>query len=198
MTGPGGAVPRGGRAASTRIVEVYRILVKAGRPLTVPQIAEQMPKGLLSAAMNKYREHKERTEPTWLIGKGTRWDAACQTEAMVWWTRRIVNHGRETGVFIVTSKGHFSGAAGRREGTYTPGRPPMVRRIRYVERAPLVPWSLEDEIALNGGVGAGMEFMRQLGEYRERGKHTATETKALLDLAERAISVKYQLPKEHS
>ena len=62
---------RGGSAAASETVEAYRILVEAGEPLTVAQIAERFPRTAYpSAACNAYREHKEKTDPTWLNGKG--------------------------------------------------------------------------------------------------------------------------------
>jgi hypothetical protein len=76
------------------------------------------------------------------------------------------------------------------------GKAPMVRRTKWVEHRNLVPWS-QDEAAVNRGhVAAGMQLLRQLDEYRQKGKPTTLETKALLDLAERAISAKHQPPKE--
>jgi hypothetical protein len=163
---------------------VYKILVKAGEPLTVPQIAEQMSRGFLSAAMNQYREHKTETDPTWLDGKGDRWSPPAQREAMVWYVRRIMKSGRETKKFKVTTSDPRNW---RVEGTYTPGKPPMVRRMVWTQKPRTVPWTLEDDQALNAGHGAGIQFMAEIDDFLARTKHPWDEARALFELAKRAI-----------
>jgi hypothetical protein len=199
VTGPERVAPKGaarGRGASSKLVEVYKILFKAGEPLTVPQIAEQMPRtGYLSAAMTGYREHKERTDPTWLEGKGATWSRSAQNEAMTWWVRKIVASGIRDKIFNTNSRsatGRGQDNLGRitQEGTYSPGKPPKTYRPPTPGeckcRPMLVDWSPELEEELTGGHSAGMQFLSQLDESR-RGKLTMAQAKALLDLAERAI-----------
>lgn len=164
----------------------------AGEPLTVPQIAERMPKtGLLSAAMRKYREHKEKTDPDWLIGKGARWDHTDETEAMVWWVQKIVRRGCQSKILTNTSGNPKNPHV---EGVYAPNldNPPKVRRMVWVQQPRLVNWTLEDDRELNAGHGAGIEFMSGIDEFIELPKHPWQETKAILELAKRAISAKHQ------
>jgi hypothetical protein len=168
-------------------VEVYKILTKASEPLTVPQIAERFPPGFASAAMTKFREHKEKTDPYWLEGKGARWSDGAKREAMVWYVRRIVRSGIDSSHLTTVSRTQARSGAITYEGTYAanPDHLPTVRM--WVTRQLQVSWSLEVEASLSRGHVAGMEFLRRLNIYREKGKHSATETKALLDLAEQAI-----------
>jgi hypothetical protein len=171
-----------GRPASSELVQVYRILVEAGQPLTVPQIAERFPKtGFVSSAMQQYAKHKAKADPTWLEGKTERWSNAAQAEAMNWWVRQVVTHGLHIKILNMQAK---PGAG--RMGTYLPGRAPKVRRKVWVESVTLVDWSPELETELTRGHSAGMEFIAQLDGYRRKSKPSAA-TKALLDLAERAI-----------
>lgn len=183
---------RGSRVASSEQVLVYKILHKAGRPLAVPEIADQVPRtGYLSFAMNAYREHKEETDPTWLIGKSDPWPKDCQREAMVWWVRGIVEDGLHAGRFSVKTK-RVTNRATRAiitEGSYTPGRPPTVSVMEYREHKKLVPWTPELDSMLNRGPVAGVEFLQKLADYRTRDRHNSTETRDLLDLAEQAIRV---------
>lgn len=87
-----------------------------------------------------------------------------------------------------TSRGGTEGNI-TRPRTYEPNldRPPTVKRTIWIEQTMLVPWSLEDEKALGTSQVAGMQFRQQLSEYRRKNKPTAAETKALINLAERAI-----------
>ena len=190
MTVPERAASKGaarGRAASSELVQVYRILVEAGEPLTVPQIAERFPRtGFVAAAMQQYAKHKAEVDPTWLEGKSERWSATAQTEALIWWVRQVVDVARMNKYLVNTSKG-AAGPGGRyREGTYEPGKPPKVLRKVWKESATLVDWSPELETELTRGHSAGMEFIAQLDDYRRKSKPSAA-TKALLALAERAI-----------
>src|SRR5262245_17384253 len=140
----GGAAPTGaasprkrprGAAASSELVAVYGILLKAGKPLTVPEIAEQMPRtGFASEAMRQYTRHKEQNDPTWLEGKGGRWSPTAMNEAMEWWVRKIVSDGVHTKKFKVKA----IPGRGRGDGTYEPGVAPKVRRMRWVEQPTLV------------------------------------------------------------
>jgi hypothetical protein len=180
-----GAAP--GRSTSSELVQVYRILVDAGEPLTVPQIVERFPRtGFVSAAMQEYAKHKAGADPTWLEGKGDRWSNAAQAEAMIWWVRKIVRLACQTKILNVTSKSTQNAAGRVREGTYEPGKPPKVQRRVWVEKTAVVDWSPELETELTRGHSAGMEFIAQLDGYRRKSKPSAA-TKALLDLAERAI-----------
>jgi hypothetical protein len=180
-----------GREASHQLVDVYKILAKAGKPLTVPEIVQQMPSSYRSGASRKYKEHKEKTDPTWLEGKTSQWSDAATAEAMTWYVRQTVRSGCQSKNFRPVTKSWTSrgGTAGKvtREGTYEADRPPTVKRTIWVEKTTLVPWSLEEETALARGQVAQHQFLQKLPEYREKAKPTATETKELLDLAERAI-----------
>jgi hypothetical protein len=180
-----------GRAARSELVLVYKILHKAGRPLTVPEIAELCPRtGYLSEAMNRYREHKERTDPTWLSGRGDRWPADCEREAMVWWVRGIVKYGLTHRILECKTKP--VGRNVKTEGSYVPGRPPMVSVKVYREHKTLVPWTPELETGLSRGHVAGMEFLRLLRDYRDGHKRIPADLDKMLGEAERAIDVKYQ------
>jgi hypothetical protein len=187
----------GGAVAGSEQVEVYKILAKAGHPLTVPEIARQVHPGYRSAAMNAYREHKEQTDPPWLEGKSDRWSDPAMAQAMQWWVRQIIKGGLQgaRGIFTCISKTTVARGTGDaaiiREGTYVPGRPPRIKRKTWVERTEIVFWTPELNAALNKGPVAGMTFLSKLAEYRTRERHTAAETRELLELAERAISVKY-------
>lgn len=183
-----GAAPRGS-AASSEVVEVYKILVEAGEPLTVPQIAERMPRtGYVSAAMQKYREHKEKTDPTWLDGKSATWSKPAQDEAFMWWVRAVVRSGVHYKKFIVNAKPVQNMYGTVKEGTYLPGTAPMVRHHVWVETVTLAPWSPELQTELVGGQVAGMQFLNQLDEFERLGKKPkATEMASLLKLAEQAI-----------
>ncbi len=99
---------------------------------------------------------------------------------------RRVRHGCINRFFINTSSNPRNW---RVDGTYKPNpdHAPKVRRVVMVEKAVVVPWSAEEENTLNRRHIAGMEFLQQIDEYRQKPKHTTAETKALLDLAERAI-----------
>jgi hypothetical protein len=186
---PKGAVPKGLNVTSSEAVEVYKILHAAQQPLTVPQVAERMPKtGYESAAMNAYREHKQVSEPSWLEGRSERWGPIARKEAMVWWVRKIIRSGVNTKIFAVDAK-PIQNMSGRiREGTYKPGRVPKIRRVVWVEQATTVDWTPELSEDLNRGHVAGMEFTKRYTDYRCDGKkHTKAEAEALLELADRAI-----------
>jgi hypothetical protein len=45
---------------------------------------------LVAAAVRKYREHKQQTDPTWLEGKGNQWSLEAQREAMRWRVASVV------------------------------------------------------------------------------------------------------------
>jgi hypothetical protein len=168
-----------GEPASAGLVEVYQILTYAEKPLTVSEIAAQMSDVFRSAAVRGFTEHKQKTDPTWLVGKGTPWGEACTTEAMTWWVQRVVQSGCDSEHFIPTTS---------QPGAYTTGQPPKVRRTTWaqrtvwVEQTAIVEWSPEDQAALNE-----LQFLLSLRAYRDKGRHTARETRELLDLAERAI-----------
>jgi hypothetical protein len=57
----------------------------------------------------------------------------------------------------------------------------------WTEGTTTVAWTPELEAETTGAHVAGMQFLSELRQYRERGKHSAEETRALLALAERAI-----------
>jgi hypothetical protein len=102
------------------------------------------------------------------------------------------------GNFKVISRGTTSRWTGTlqiiTEATYTTGKPPRIKRKVWVEQDITVYWTPELNTDLNKGPVAGMEFLNRLAEYRAGKRHTAAETREMLDLAERAISVKYQQP----
>jgi hypothetical protein len=196
MTMPEGAAPKGaapkaarGKGAKAENVEVYKILKAASEPLTVPQIADRMPKtGYESAAMNAYREHKQAVDPTWLEGKTERWSSTARREAMVWWVRKIVRSLVHSKNLKVNERPVVNQNTVVREGAYLPGMAPKVRRIVWVEEATLIDWTPELSESLNRGHVAGMEFTKRYTDYRCDGKkHTKAEAEALLELADRAI-----------
>ncbi|HEY7487575.1 MAG TPA: hypothetical protein VH912_24180 [Streptosporangiaceae bacterium] len=179
--------PRG-RAASSEIVKIYQILRDAGEPMTVPEIAERFPRtGYVSQAMQDYAKHKAEVDPTWLEGKTERWSDAAQDEAFVWWVRKVVRLGAHIRILNVRAKPVQNAHGRTREGTYSPGRAPKVRRRVWVEKTVLVDWTPDLETELNRGHAAGMQFLSRLAEYRTGQRHKAADTKELLDLAERAI-----------
>lgn len=181
-------VSRRGPASSSETVQVYKILVEAGEPLTVPQIVQRFPPGFESAAMNAYRKHKEETDPTWLEGKESgRWGAEAQAEAMVWWVRKIIRTAIINKVINSMMEGAHSRNTIVRESTYVPGKPPNVRRTVWVQVSRTVPWTLEDDQELNRGKSAELEFLATVDDWRRKPKPRAADARALLDLAERVI-----------
>ena len=188
---PKGAAPARGRHASSELVEVYKILTKAGEPLTIPQIAERMPKtGYASAAMQAYKTHlKEKQPGVWTALESlSRWPEETQHEAMVWWIRQIVRLGCQKEILKVTAKPVQNMYGTVREGTYAAGRPPKVLRTVWVEKTnELVDWSPDEETALNEGHTAGMEFMRRLEEVRGGKTRLTQREREMYELAEKAI-----------
>lgn len=197
MTDADGAAPKKkgaarGRAASSELVKIYEILHKAGKPLTVPEIAELMPKtGYMSAALNAWREHNEAraragdvAAKAWLETMPDRPGPAMQKAAMIWWVRKTVSTGRMNKYFVNTSSNPKNT---RVEGVYLPGKVPYVSRKVWEERTTLVEWSAELSEQLNRGHAAGIEFTAKLNDYRLHAKRIPAEIKELLDLAERAI-----------
>ena len=196
MTGTEGVAPRKGgapRGKETRseLREVYKILHLAGKPLTVPEIAERMPKtGWLAAAMNAYREHLEATLPSVVQVRSGTWTAQQQREAMEWWVRKVVSSGVRDKIINANVApqrgGHGGGSSG---GTYVPGpKPPHIRVIRYVEKPENVEYSPELDEQLSRGHVAGMEYIKRYDEMTcDNKKHTIAEWKALAELGNRAI-----------
>lgn len=197
MTEPERGAPKGaprGRAAADELVEVYKILVKAGTPLTVPEIAALMPKtGYGSWSQNAYRKHKEETDPVWLEGRGDKpWTPGMKKEAMVWWVRQIVKSGTHLKKFNVRERPKANASGIIQEGTVVPGNPPMVLRKEWVQKSTLVPWSLEAEAAITGGHGAGMEFRQWYESEFVGNSHKVAELRQKIELAYRAVCKDFQ------
>jgi hypothetical protein len=175
------------------VVEVYKILTAAGRPLTVREIAEQVPRvGFASTAMRLYREWHDEHDPNMsalLANIGDNWPKETIQAAIEWWVYYRVIRSPGTNSYRKNFKSGFRTAhhGAYADSTWAPDSPPSVRVVTYREAATTVDWTPELETALARGHTAGMEFLAGLTEYRTKSKHTAAEVRALLDLAERAI-----------
>ncbi|HEY5116219.1 MAG TPA: hypothetical protein VIJ00_11905 [Nakamurella sp.] len=123
---------RGGRAAAAPIVDVYDVLLRSDKPMTVPQIAHALElRGKLSGYLSDALREYTATLPAAVQAEiPERPSADYGQEAWLWWVRRWVTYGRQVEWFQVMSRGRVSSGVRVREGEYAANRdkPPMVWR----------------------------------------------------------------------
>lgn len=175
--------PRGA-PASAEVVELYRLLYLADRPLSFDEIADQLTSAYRSHAYRHYRDE--------LIAEGVpikddKWTDREKQTAWLWWVGELVELSRKTKHINVTAQSGGRSTGKRRDQlVYTSNRdkPPTVMVQVTEER--LVQWtpSIGDTGKRHA---AGMSFLQQVRSVLDAPELDATTARELLELAEKAI-----------
>lgn len=186
---PAPGKPQRRSAAQPEVVDLYRLLYQPKQPLTVADIAENMPPAYKTHANLEFRKDGEsRGYPI-----KSDWTAEERHTAWFWWIRELITRNWKTKMVIATDSSgavvNYTAKSGKRLDELAfranTDTPPVVADVALTEV--LVTWT--PEIGETGKRhAAGMAFLNQVGALLAKPK-LPDDIKQALELAESAIRV---------
>jgi hypothetical protein len=185
-------------------VNIWDVCHRAGKPLTVEEIAAALTRGgrqLVNDALVWYKVKCEKDNP----GSTAMWstnERPPQETIDNAWLRFVLNEVRESSgsqamtsrtprLIITTDEGvDARNPKAVKRYSANPDKPPMVYRTTTVTSRELVPYDPDYREQTNTAHAAGMEFLAGYDQLGQNGhRSTNPELRKLCDLAARAIRV---------